>query len=230
METFADNGTWTVQKEKVWGYRKQGVERDRPHQECLRDHARNVIIHGILLFTISSQHNFPSPASPYPCFTLLQGLPSSPSPPFLVQPCSMSALICGYSHQVRACCNCKEPNCSRLKPEWSSFRSSSGALQRHWEFLFSTYLDSDFLSWPHLQWVRWPSAAPNLDIPLACYQPTLQLIFSWLSKYLLVLWPFQGKSVAQLGWYICSELIHSSQDTLMLWFAKPGDDPWAQVS
>ena len=44
------------------------MERDRPQQDCLRDHAKNIIIPGILLFTISSQYKFPSPASPYPCF------------------------------------------------------------------------------------------------------------------------------------------------------------------
>ena len=155
------------------------MERDRPHQDFFRDHAKNIIIHGTLLFTISSQHNFPSPASPYACF-----LASSPR---FSLPLLLLLVVPAQLHVSTDLWLWQEPNSNRFKPEWYSFRSSwIQVLYNGIGNSFSPYLDSDFLSWPHLQWVRWPPAAPNLDIPLACYQPGN-------NGYLMVLWPFQGE-------------------------------------
>lgn len=90
-----------------------------------------------------------------------------------------------------------------------------GTLQRNvgWGNSFSPYLDSDSLSWPHLQWVWWPSAAPNLDIPLACYQPTLQadIFLAQQISLLMVLWPFPRRSPGSAWMIHCSESSHSSQ-------------------
>ena len=197
METLANNGTWTVRKEKMWRYRKQkGWKETGPS----RNASGTMLRTSLSLASFSSR--FP-PSTSFPLLPhhtpaslpLLQGFPF-PSFSFLFQPCSMSALICGYSHQVRASCRWQEPNSNRLKPEWSSFRSSwIQVLYNGIGNSFSPYLDSDFLSWPHLQWVWRPPAAPNLDIPLACYQPILQanIFLAWQISLLMVLWSFQGE-------------------------------------
>ena len=182
METLANNGTWTVQKEKMWGSRKQRWWKETGPT---RTSSETMLRTSLSMAPFSSR--FP-PSTIFPLLPhhmpaslpLLQGFPFPSFSSLLFQPSSMSALICGYD---------RSPIPTGLNgiAEWYSFRSSwIQVLYNGIGNSFSPYLDSDFLSWTHLQWVRWPPAAPNLDIPLACYQPGN-------NGYLMVLWPFQGE-------------------------------------